>query len=126
MNNVNNFFIKSYSSVILSPLSCSGKMSPMNTREEIYHMTTKEMARLMVANKLIEKAITVKKAAEILGLSTRQTLRIKKGVILYGPKAAVHANRKRKPANTIEANLKAIVVNLKKDRYADANFTHFT
>jgi len=33
-------------SAILSPPSYSGKMSPMNTREEIYHMTEKEMARL--------------------------------------------------------------------------------
>jgi transposase len=101
-------------------------MSPMKKREETYHMTEKEMARLTIANKLMEKAITVKKAAEILGLSTRQTLRIKKGVSLFGPQAAVHANRNKKPANTTEPNLKAMVVNLKKDKYADANFTHFT
>ena len=56
--------------MILSLLSYSGKMSPMNKREETYHMTEKEMARLKVAEKLLEGNIKVKDAAEILGLST--------------------------------------------------------
>ncbi|MBU4482627.1 MAG: hypothetical protein KKG62_00815 [Actinobacteria bacterium] len=43
----------------------------MNTREETYHMTDKEMARLIVAERLIEGEIRVKGAAEVLGLSTR-------------------------------------------------------
>jgi len=56
----------------------------MNTREETYHMTEKEMARLKVAERLIEGEIRVKDAAEVLRLSTRQVLRIKKGVIKIG------------------------------------------
>jgi len=32
----------------------------MNTREEIYHMTAKEMARLKVAEKLVEGKVTIK------------------------------------------------------------------
>jgi len=35
-------------SAILSLLSYSGKMSPMNTREELYHMTDEEMVRLKI------------------------------------------------------------------------------
>jgi len=50
----------------------------MNKREEIYHMTAKEMARLKVAERLIEDRVTIKAAAEVLGLSTRQIARIKK------------------------------------------------
>ena len=80
-------------SVILSPPSYSGKMSPMNTREELYHMTAKEMARLKVAERLVGGEITVRGVAEVPGLSTRQTLRIKKGVRLNGPKAVIHGNR---------------------------------
>ena len=72
-------------SVILSPLSYSGKMSPMNTREELYHMTKREMAKLKVAERLLKGDIEIKEAAEVLRLSTRQTLRIKKGVRLNGP-----------------------------------------
>ena len=71
-NNVNINFRICCCSAILSPLSCSGKMSPMNKREETYHMTDKEMARLIVAERLIEGEITIKGAAEVLGLSTRQ------------------------------------------------------
>ena len=35
-------------------------MSPMNTREGIYHMTAKEMARLKVAEKLIEGGLQLR------------------------------------------------------------------
>ena len=71
----------------------------MNTREETYHMTDKEMARAVVANRLIEGEITIKGAAEVLRLSTRQVKRIKKKVRLNGPGATVHGNRNRKPVN---------------------------
>jgi hypothetical protein len=37
----------------------------MNKREETYHMTDKEMARLIVAERLIEGEMTVKGAAAI-------------------------------------------------------------
>jgi AraC-like DNA-binding protein len=47
-------------------------MSLMNTREETCHMTDKKIARLIVAERLIEGEITIKDAAEVLGLSTRQ------------------------------------------------------
>jgi len=47
-------------------------------------MTEKEMARLKVAERLVEGEIRVKDAAEVLRLSTRQVLRIKKGVIKIG------------------------------------------
>jgi hypothetical protein len=36
----------------------------MNTREEIYHMTAKEMARLKVAERLLAGEIRVKDAAD--------------------------------------------------------------
>ncbi|GAG02686.1 unnamed protein product, partial [marine sediment metagenome] len=74
----------------------SGKMSPMNKREETYHMTDKEMARLIVAERLIAGEITIKDAAEVLRLSTRQVKRIKKKVRLNGPGATIHGNRKLK------------------------------
>ncbi len=58
-------------------------------------MTDKEMARLIAAERLIEGEITIKDAAEVLGISTRQVKRIKKKV-RNGPVATVHGNRKRK------------------------------
>jgi len=63
-------------------------MSPMDKREETYHMTDKEMARVAVAERLIEGEITFKGAAEMLGMhSMRQALASFKGlpyiIVLY-------------------------------------------
>jgi len=98
----------------------------MNKREETYHMTDKEMARLVVAERLIEGEIRIKGAAEVLRLSTRQVKRIKKGVRLIGPKAVIHGNRKRKPNNAVDDKVKDLVVELKTKKYGGTNFSHFT
>ena len=97
----------------------------MNTREETYHMTEKEMARLKVAERLVEGEVTIKDAAEVLKLSTRQVIRIKKGVRLNGPKALIHGNRKRKPVNAVDGKTKDLVVELKTGEYSGTNFSHF-
>ena len=89
-------------------------------------MTNKEMARAVVAERLIEGEITIKGAAEVLGLSTRQIKRIKKGVRLIGPKAVIHGNRKRKPVNATDDKVKDLVVELKTKKYTGTNFSHFT
>ncbi|MFC2144780.1 ISNCY family transposase, partial [Actinomycetota bacterium] len=60
-----------------------------------------------------------------LGISTRQVKRIKKKVRTDGPVAAVHGNRDRKPANAVAANIKDLVVELKREKYAGTNFSHF-
>ena len=88
-------------------------------------MTDKEMARLIVAERLLEEEITVKDAAEVLGLSTRQIKRIKKKVRLNGPGATVHGNRNRKPPNAVAGNVKDLVVELKTNKYRGTNFSHF-
>jgi len=46
-------------------------------RKEQYHMTEKEMVRLKVAERLIEKVMKVEEVARILNISTRQVIRIK-------------------------------------------------
>jgi len=88
-------------------------------------MTDKEMARLIVAERLIEGEITIKDAAEVLRLSTRQVKRIKKKVRLNGPGATVHGNRNRKPVNATSGNVKDLVVELKTKKYTGTNFSHF-
>jgi len=97
----------------------------MSKREETYHMTDKEMARLIVAERLIEGEITVKGAAAVLKLSTRQVKRIKKKVRLNGPGATVHGNRERKPVNAVDDKTKDLVVELKTKKYGGTNFSHF-
>ena len=88
-------------------------------------MTDKEMARLIVAERLVEGEIRVKDAAEVLKLSTRQVKRIKKKVRLNGPGAAVHGNRSRKPKNAVDGKVKDLVVELKTKKYGGTNFSHF-
>jgi len=98
----------------------------MTTREEIYHMTAKEMARLKVAERLVEGEIKIKEAAGILMLSTRQVIRIKERVRKFGPGAVIHGNRDRKPANATEVKVKDLVTELKREKYKSTNFSHFT
>ena len=98
----------------------------MNTREETYHMTEKEMVRLKVAERLVEKEMKVRQAADILMLSTRQVIRIKERMKRLGPGAVIHGNRKRKPANATDSKVKELVVELKKDKYQGSNFSHFS
>jgi hypothetical protein len=61
-------------------------MSPMERKEQ-YHMTKKEIARLKVAERLIERAMRVEEASHILNISTRQVIRIKGRVKEIGPEA---------------------------------------
>ena len=80
-------------------------------------MTEKEMVRLKVAERLVEKEMKVRQAADILMLSTRQVIRIKERVKRFGPGAVIHGNRARRPINATESNIKDLVVELKKDKY---------
>lgn len=97
----------------------------MKKRKEQYHMTEKEMVRLKVAERLIEGQMKIEEAARILNISTRQVIRMAGRVKKIGPEAAVHGNRERKPKNATEDTIKDLVVELKKDKYEKANFTHF-
>jgi len=81
-------------------------------------------------NVTIEKAnagfITVKEAAEHLGISERQVQRLKKGVKENGPAALIHKNTNRLPSNTISKKTKARILEIRtKPGYKDANFNHF-
>jgi len=97
----------------------------MNIREETYHMTEKEMVRLRVAEKLLEGQMKIEEAARILNISTRQVIRIKGRVKRFGPGAVVHGNKDRKPANATDDNVMNLVIELKRNNYEKANFTHF-
>ncbi|MGI5876845.1 MAG: hypothetical protein ACOX6X_08600 [Dethiobacteria bacterium] len=48
-------------------------------------MTQQDITRLRVINQTIDTVITIKEAAELLSLSERQVIRLKKGVLEQGP-----------------------------------------
>lgn len=53
-------------------------------------MSQKQLKTLTVINRFIDKSITRQQAAELLGLSTRQITRIKKGVLESGAESLIH------------------------------------
>jgi len=88
-------------------------------------MTQKEITRLRVINQTIDKVITIREAAELLGLSERQVIRLKKGVVEQGPAFIIHKNRGRKPQHTLPDEVRMKIVELKQTKYKEANFNHF-
>ncbi|MBZ4666303.1 helix-turn-helix domain-containing protein [Mahella sp.] len=89
-------------------------------------MTQREMARLKIIHQTIDKVITIKEAAELLGLSERQVIRLKKGVLEKGDTFIIHKNRGRKPKHAFSDEFKNTIVDLKKsEEYKDVNFSYF-
>lgn len=94
-------------------------------RREIFNMTQKEITRLRVINQTIDGVLTIREAAELLGLSERQVLRLKKGVKTEGPAFIIHKNRGRKPKHAVSDQTKELIIDLKQTKYKEANFNHF-
>lgn len=89
-------------------------------------MSQKKLNRLFILNKVIDGDLTVSLAAEMLGISCRQVIRIKKGVILEGPSAIIHKNKNKKPMHALSLEIINKIVALKQSEcYQNANFLHF-
>jgi anti-sigma regulatory factor (Ser/Thr protein kinase) len=58
-------------------------------KEVHYQISQKQLARYVTISKLSEGQITTEEAANSLGLSQRQILRLKKGVTEYGANALI-------------------------------------
>jgi len=92
----------------------------------VISLTREQYDRLETINKAIARFITVKEAAEQLGISERQVQRLKKEVKENGPAALIHKNTNRKPAHALTDETKAKILKIrKKPGYKDANFNHF-
>jgi len=94
-------------------------------REETFCLTQKEITKLRVINQTIDAVITIKEAAELLDLSERQVIRLKKGVLEQGPAFIIHKNRGRKPEHAIPDDIQKRIIALKTSKYLEANFAHF-
>ena len=80
-------------------------MSRMKS-EVRYLMTQKQINRYTIIKKTLEGSMTVAEAAESLGLSTRQIIRLRNGVKDNDVGALIHKNQGRKPAHAINDELK--------------------
>src|SRR6056297_1276889 len=95
-------------------------------KEDHYPMSQKQLGRYVTISRLSEGQITTEQAANYLGLSTRQILRLKKGVREFGAHALIHKNSGRKPHHAICDSLREKIIFLKGSHpYANANFQHF-
>ena len=95
-------------------------------KEVHYQMSQKQLGRYVTISRLSEGQITTEEAANSLGLSTRQILRLKKGVREYGANALIHKNTGRKPQHAIDDSLREKIIALKISHpYSNANFQHF-
>lgn len=89
-------------------------------------MSQKELQRYHAMQKVLEGLISVREAAETLGISERQAYRIKAMVLEEGPRGTIHHNRGRKPAITKGAEVLNRVLTLYKGIYEGFNVSHFT
>ncbi len=89
-------------------------------------MNQEKRTKLHIAHSIIERKMSIKDAADVSGLSERQWIRIKKGVLKYGDAFVIHKNKGRKPHNALPNFLIDQVIELKcSDVYSKANFSHF-
>lgn len=85
-------------------------------------MTQQDITRLRVINQTTDAVITIREATEILNLSERQVISLKKGVLKQGPAFIIHKNRGRKPAHALTDGMKEQITRLKLSKYQEANF----
>ena len=89
-------------------------------------MTQKEQTRLQVLNSLLAEHIALDQAAELMGVSPRQTRRILATYQDKGAAALAHGHRGRRPANAIPEATRSRVVHLARTVYEGANHTHLS
>lgn len=82
-------------------------------------MSQKEINRISIMEKVLKKELKQKKAAKVLGLSTRQVRRLKKRYKLQGAKGLIHKNRGKPSNHKIPDKEISRVVNLIKKKYWD-------
>jgi transposase len=73
---------------------------------------------------VMEGRCTARQAAQLVELSERQVLRLKKGLREQGPAALAHGNRGRRPKHAIADELRKEVIELATSLYHDYNHTH--
>jgi len=89
-------------------------------------MTIKEQRRAQILTRVLEGAITLGEAAEVMGLSVRQARRLKGNLHRAGPSGLVHGNRGHPSTQRTAEGTRAAVVAHYQGRYAGTNVQHFT
>lgn len=89
-------------------------------------LSKREQQRVLVLNKIEKGGLTGEQAAQVMGLSLRQTRRLLASYREQGVAALAHGNRGRKPANAVSEDLRRNVVHLAATEYAGFNHQHLS
>lgn len=89
-------------------------------------MNRKEARRVYVMEQVKDGKMTVRQAAECLGLSERQVKRLKKGMKEKGVATLAHGNRGRTPKHAIHKDTRDLVASLAAGLYKGASAEHMS
>ena len=87
--------------------------------EDILMVRQKELKRLHIIEKVLERGIKQIEAAEVLGLSSRQIRRIVKRVRLEGDKGIIHKSRGQPSKRRIPETTRDKIIHLYRLQYSD-------
>jgi len=94
--------------------------------EEELIVSQRDLNRIHVVRLTLEGRQSVRRGAELLGISTRQVKRLRKKMREGGVKGMLHGNRERKPWNRTAREAVKRVLQLARGRYAGLNDRHLT
>ncbi len=92
---------------------------------ERYSVTEEDMKRYHILEKVKDGSITLKEASELLGLSYRQALRLKKRFLLHGIEGIIRRAPLKSPNEKVKEHIKQTILDLRKNLYHDFNILHF-
>jgi transposase len=87
--------------------------------EELTTMSTKELDRVAVMARLVDRSLTQRAAAEILQVTVRQVRRLQRAYDARGPVALASKRRGRPSNRRLPADVRDRVVQIVKERYSD-------
>src|ERR1700676_3562870 len=87
--------------------------------QEPVAMSAREFDRLEVVRRILERSLTQRKAAELMGLCDRQVRRLVNAFEERGPAGLASGKRGRPSNRRLPAELKARAIALVRERYAD-------
>ncbi len=89
-------------------------------------MSQRQWKRLDAVERVGRGALTMREAAEVLGLSPRQVRRLRRAVERQGARGVVHGNTGRAPAHRVAEAVREQIIDLRRKKYAGFNDQHFT
>ena len=89
-------------------------------------MSKRDWDRLDVIKRVERDEVSVAQAAQILGVSPRWVLELRKAVEANGAAALAHGNKGKRPANRLEDEEREQILELARTKYVGFNDQHFT